>query len=137
MTTVPRVRDFMTSCPVTIEIDAPLADARARMAELAIRHLPVVRDGRLVGILSDRDIHLAESLVADRSHGEPLGVEDAMTEMVFTCGPEAHLHAVAAEMASEKLGSAVVVSPEHPSRVLGLFTTVDALRALAQFAPHA
>lgn len=134
---IARVREFMTTCPETIAVEAPLVEARSRMAERNIRHLPVVRDGRLVGIVTDRDINLAESLLVDEPpRAKPPTVQDAMTEMVFTCGPDAHLHAVAAEMAADKHGSAVVVDPEHPRKVLGVFTTVDALRALARFAPQ-
>jgi acetoin utilization protein AcuB len=135
--TIARVREFMTTCPETIEADARVSDARARMAELKIRHLPVVRDGQLVGVLSDRDVNLIESLLVDEPpRAEPPTVADAMTEIVFTCGPNAHLHAVASEMARDKHGSAVVVAPDHPLKVLGVFTTTDALRALSQFAPQ-
>jgi CBS domain-containing protein len=49
----------------------------------------------------------------------------------------AHLHAVATEMAEHKYGSAVVVEHEHPTKVVGVFTTVDALRALARYTGHA
>jgi acetoin utilization protein AcuB len=136
-TTIAKVRDFMTTCPHTIDDDKTLADARTSMAKLGGRHLPVVRDGRLVGILSDRDIALAESLLADSGDRTRVPtVADAMTEVVFTCGPEAHLHAVAGEMVKQKHGSAVVVDPEHPLKVLGVFTTSDALRALEVFAPQ-
>jgi CBS domain-containing protein len=135
--TIARVREFMTTCPETIEADARLSEARARMAELKIRHLPVVRDGKLVGIVTDRDVNLTESLLLDEPpRANPVGVAEAMTEVVFTCGPNAHLHAVASEMARDKHGSAVVVDPEHPLKILGVFTTSDALRALSQFAPQ-
>jgi len=137
MTIIARVREFMTTCPETIEVDARVSDARTRMAELKIRHLPVVRAGRLVGIVTDRDVNLTESLLVDEPpRAKPPTVEDAMTEVVFTCGPDAHLHAVAAAMASDKHGSAVVVDPEHPQRILGVFTTTDALLALSRFAPQ-
>lgn len=136
-TIIARVREFMTTCPETIEIDALVSEARTRMAEMNIRHLPVVRGGRLVGIISDRDVNLTESLLVDEPpRAKPPTVEAAMTEVVFTCGPDAHLHAVAASMAEDKHGSAVVVDPEHPRKILGVFTTTDALRALARFAPQ-
>lgn len=134
---IARVHEFMTACPHTIERDATLADARAAMIELRARHLPVVHQGLLVGILSDRDVELCESLLVDtpgRAH--PPTVSEAMTEVVFTCGPMAHLHAVANEMAKHKYGSAVVVDADHPHQVVGMFTTTDALRALATFAPQ-
>lgn len=127
------VRQYMTVVPETIAADLALAQARDRMFQLDARHLPVVENGELVGILSDRDLHLAESLGHDL---DTTPVRRAMTPQPFSCGPEAHLHAVAAEMAAHKYGSAIVVDRDHPGHVLGLFTTTDALRALADLAAH-
>jgi hypothetical protein len=58
--------------------------------------------------------------------------EPTVREVAFTCGPNAHLRAVA----KHKIGSAVVVDPDTPNEVVGLFTTTDALCALAIFAPY-
>lgn len=127
------VRHFMTPSPETIAPDLTLAQARERMFHLGARHLPVVEGGELVGILSDRDVALVEGVGNDLTR---LSVRQAMTLQPFTCGPEAHLHAVAAEMAAHKYGSAVIVDREHPGHVLGLFTTTDALRALAHIGGH-
>lgn len=129
----PTIRDFMTASPATIEADLSLALARERMFQVGARHLPVVRDGVLVGIVSERDIALVESLAGG---DDEWTVERAMTPQPFTCGPDAHLHAVAAEMAQHKYGTAVVVDVEHPSSVVGVFTTTDAMRALAHYTRH-
>lgn len=131
--TIPTIRHFMTPAPETINAELTLAQARDRMFQLNARHLPVVADGELVGILSDRDITVIDSVFGDLSR---LQVRQAMTAQPFTCGPEAHIHAVAAEMAAHKYGTAVVVDRDHPGHVVGLFTTTDALRALAQLTGH-
>jgi acetoin utilization protein AcuB len=136
-TPIAKIRQFMTTCPHTIESDARLTEARLRMMELQARHLPVVEHGRLVGLLSDRDIALCESLLTEPSDATKAPtVREAMSENVFTCGPDAHLHAVAREMATRKIGSAVIVEPAHPMKVMGVFTTTDALGALALYAPQ-
>ncbi len=127
------VRQFMTPAPETIAADLTLAQARGRMFQINARHLPVVHNGELVGILSDRDISLVEAVEGDLDR---LLVRQAMTQVPFTCGPGAHLHAVAAEMAAHKYGSAIVVDREHPGDVVGVFTTTDALRALAELGGH-
>lgn len=54
-----------------------------------------------------------------------------MTETVFICGPDAHLNAVATEMLDRRCGSAVIVEPDKPTHVLGIFTVTDALRVLS------
>jgi CBS domain-containing protein len=50
------VADYMTELPVTVSPDDDLTVAARRMAELGVRHLPVVDGQRLVGMLSIRDL---------------------------------------------------------------------------------
>jgi acetoin utilization protein AcuB len=120
------VERFMTAHPVCIASDRTLAEAHRTMRERGIRHLPVVDGGRLVGLVSQRDLYLVETLQGVSPDQER--VEEAMTAEPFTVAPDAPLEYVAAVMAEHKYGSAVVV---HGGAVVGLFTTVDALRALA------
>lgn len=56
-----RVADYMTEQPVTVAPNDDLEVAARRMAEIGVRHLPVVEGDRLVGVLSMRDLLLAES----------------------------------------------------------------------------
>jgi CBS domain-containing protein len=51
-----RVADYMTDRPVTVRPDEDLEVAAGRMAALGVRHLPVVERGRLLGVLSMRDL---------------------------------------------------------------------------------
>ncbi len=51
------VRDVMTRSPVTFDVEGRLSDAVAMMEERHIRHMPVLRDGKLAGLLSDQDVH--------------------------------------------------------------------------------
>ena len=57
------VSDYMTPAPEVLRPDSELADAARVMLELGVRHLPIMRDGRLVGVQSMRDV-----LGADDSH---------------------------------------------------------------------
>ena len=120
------VADWMTPCPLTIEASEPLSTARTRMRDNEVRHLPVLRGDRLVGILSQRDLHLLETLGGvDREL--VLAVEDAMTPAPFVVERRAKLEDVASVMVEKGYGSAIVV---EDARVVGVFTTTDALRAL-------
>lgn len=120
------VRDFMTTQPVTIGAAQTLAAAHRLMREHEIRHLPVLSAGKVVGLVSMRDLHLVETF--GDADPDSVPVEDAMTAEPYCVSPLAHLENVARQMAEHKFGSAVVCDHE---RVVGMFTTVDALRALA------
>lgn len=119
------IEKFMTRSVHTIGTKAPLAEAHRMMNEHGIRHLPVLEGGRLVGMLSQRDLHLVETL--KDVDPQEVQVEEAMSQDCYTAEPEASLAAVAREMAQHKYGSAVIL---RGAEVLGIFTTTDALRAL-------
>jgi acetoin utilization protein AcuB len=89
--------------------------------------MPVLHGGKLVGVVSQRDLHLVESL--GEVDPENIAVEEAMSQDVYAVPPKTPLKEVVTEMASRKLGSAVVVDG---TQVVGIFTTIDALDALAE-----
>jgi acetoin utilization protein AcuB len=124
---IPSIQKYMTTTPHSIGSEQTLAKATEVMNEYHIRHLPVLHGGRLLGILTDRDIKLIEAL--RDVDAKKVTVEEAMTERPYTVDPEAPLDQVAKTMAEKKYGSAVVVQNQ---RVVGIFTTVDACEALTE-----
>ena len=124
---IPTIQKYMTTTPHTIGSDQTIAKASALMSEYRIRHLPVLRGGQLLGVLSDRDIKLIETF--RDVDATKLQVEEAMTEQPYTVAPEMPLDEVVSTMAEKKYGSAVIVQ-NH--KVVGIFTTVDACQALAE-----
>lgn len=124
--TVP-VRNYMTRSPLTIGPRQTLDEAHRLMRANRIRHLPVLDQGKLVGIVSQRDLMLIESL-PDVSPAE-VPVEDAMTTEVLSVTASTPLATVVRQMADRRRGSAVVISR---AAVVGVFTTVDACRTLAR-----
>jgi acetoin utilization protein AcuB len=121
------MRHVMTPTPHTIGTDQPLSRAHEMMREHAIRHLPVLRGGKLVGILSQRDLYFLEAVVGVDTQLDV--VADAMTSEVYTVGPEEKVSDVVRAMAEHRYGSAVVVERAH---VVGIFTVTDALGLLAE-----
>ena len=120
---MPPISRYMTRQPWTIRHDASLKLAGQLMREHRVRHLPVLDAGKLVGLVSERDV-----LLFDR-RGEPdTKVEDAMSVDVYGVRPTDPIEGVVASMAERKLGSAVVL--DRRGEVEGIFTTVDALRVL-------
>src|SRR5678815_511596 len=111
------VYSCMTPSPLTIGRDQTLATAHELMRKHAIRHLPVLDGGVLVGIVTDRDLHLVESLAG--TDPKSTLVEDAMTPDPYIVAADAPLHDVAKQMVDHKYGCAVVVDRGH---VAGIFT---------------
>lgn len=120
---------FMTISAHAVGNDQMLGSAHALMKQHGIRHLPVMAGGVVIGILSERDILLLESL--DRGAPQHMTVERAMTPDPYIVPPDAPLDEVVAHMVEHHIGSAVVVE-DH--RLVGIFTATDALRALAELA---
>ena len=126
MKAIPKIQKYMSDNPQTINADLSLIQAKKMFADLHIRHLPVLQNGKIVGLLSDRDVALMLSFQG--VNPESTTVQDAMTEKPYLTNPDASLDAVALEMAEKRYGSAIVVD-NH--KVVGIFTAVDGLRALS------
>lgn len=63
------IRDFMTGSPETIELDAPIAFALHKMDIGGYRHIPVMNEGKVTGVISVRDIlrHITEGLMSRKA----------------------------------------------------------------------
>lgn len=124
---IPSVQKYMTKVPKSIGFDRPLSHAMEVMRELRIRHLPVLKGGELVGILTDRDIKLVTSF--EKVDPEKMMVDEACTFDPYMTSPGAPLSEVAAHMAEKKYGCALVVDNK---KLVGILTEVDICRALAE-----
>lgn len=120
------VRRYMTPSPLTIGRGTTIQAAMLKMRQENVRHLPIVDDGILTGLVSERELEIVAALpTIDPSHGS---VELAMIPEPFQVDVETPLGKLAADMAEARIGSAVLTSD---GEVVGIFTTVDALRALS------
>jgi acetoin utilization protein AcuB len=122
-----KISDYMSPFPQTIGEDITLTKALEMLRERRIRHLPVQYGGRLVGVLSDRDIKLALTVYPA---AKDIKVGDIMTEEPYTVSPETSMQEVLHQMAIHKYGC-VIVEDEN-SRAIGILTTTDAVRILSE-----
>lgn len=124
---IPPVQKYMTAAPHTIGTQQTVREASDLMRKHSIRHLPVLKGEHLMGMLSERDVAVI-SAFKDVDPGR-VPVEQAMSEDPYTVGPDTPVNEVAAKMAANRYGSAIVV---HNRKVVGVFTAVDACRVLAE-----
>lgn len=125
-----KVEDRMSQVLFLVRPTDPLAEAREMMTANACRHLPVVEDGALVGMISLGDLYVMEAL--NQLDPEDTEVQSAMSRDILAVPRGTPLRHVAAEMARLHVGSAIVVDGVRP---IGIFTSTDACRVLAEVLP--
>jgi CBS domain-containing protein len=125
MRCIPLIRSVMTPFPHSVDVGEPIAIAKQVMADLSIRHLPVMEDGRLIDVISDRDLKLALDPSLGLPPEEELVVRDVCLGDAYVVNVTARLDYVLLEMAKRHIGSALVVKER---KLVGIFTTTDACR---------
>jgi acetoin utilization protein AcuB len=107
------VQELMTKNPITVEPGDSLARADARMKAGGFRRLPVVHEGKLIGILSEYDLRpYLESL-------DTIVVLEAMTPDPVTVSPAATLEHAVALLKGKEIGALPVV---NYGRLIGIIT---------------
>lgn len=128
-TSIP-VEEFTTPDPVTATEEMGIDELRRLMDQHGIRHLPVLRDGRVVGVISDRDVRLVYGLT-DLEKNQVCAM-DIMSPDPLAVTASTPLDKVAYLMSDRKVGSVIVNEEDGP--FLGIFTATDALNALVEIA---
>jgi acetoin utilization protein AcuB len=130
MSRIPAIKAVMTPFPFSIDADDDLAEARRRMVQHGIRHLPVLAGGAPIGILSNRDLERAEAAMAVAGGARAGRVGDVCRFPAYAVSLDEPVDNVLAHMATERLGSALVLRGD---KVVGIFTTTDACRLFAEY----
>ena len=119
------VREVMATHPITVRPHETARHAYQLMRDNRFRHLPVVEDGRLVGILSDRDLRpvlLSPGLARAR-------VRELMSEDLTTVGPDTPIEEAASLLVVKKIGCLPVVAQ---GQLVGIVTETDLLAVLVE-----
>lgn len=139
MTTPQLVSEVMTKDVVSVSEDQTLADLLTSMRGMRFRHTPVTDDGRLVGLLSERDLlrMSSSSLLPHRDGDEILHrrfhVRDVMTKDVATVSPSTILRHAGALMLEKRIGCLPVVDEKNV--LVGIITTSDFLKMAISLLP--
>jgi acetoin utilization protein AcuB len=121
------VRDIMSSPAVSIPPAMTLEDAYRVMQQRSIRHLPVLDEGRLVGVVTDRDLRLATSTFALSPLSLRRPVSEVMCAEPMTADVGDPVEDVAFRMRERKIGCLPVMDD---GQLIGIITGVDLLDAL-------
>ena len=127
------VRELMTPTPISVSPNTPVDEARALMQQHRIRHLPVLDNERLVGMISDRDIRLVLPSPATSLSVYEIGylltrltVAEIMTRFPITIAPDRPVTEAVRRMLANKVGALPVVAE---GKVVGIVTRTNLLQA--------
>ena len=131
------VRELMTADPLSVAADLGVDDALALLEDRGLRHLLVTEDGRLVGVLSDRDMLSAMGGLPRRVHAcrgpgvdeqLPKVVAEIMTPAPITAAPDDDVATLVLALVDRDIGCVPVVASGRP---VGIVTEADLLAACA------
>ena len=120
MERIPPIKAVMTPFPHSVRIDESIETARQTMRAQSIRHLAVTDEGRLVGVISARELELAAGARV---------VGDAQLAGAYVVELTEPLDRVLLAMSRSHLGSTLVVKR---GKLVGIFTTSDACRIFGE-----
>ena len=126
------IREYMNTNVITVKSDSPIHDAEKIMRDNKIRRLPVVDNGKLVGIITrDKLREVVPSPATSLSIWElnyllaKLKVKDVMEKKLFTVNPDTTVEQAVSEAQQRGIGTLIVVDSKEPDKLVGIATTTD------------
>lgn len=131
-----RVKDLMNHAPEVVSPDARLHDVLTKMNQAGYRHLPVVADGKLVGIITDRDLRLAVDSPVVKKRADlkretvldEIRVDQCMSPDPQCVSSNKPAHEVADLLSINKFGAMPVVDE---GKLVGMISCIDFLKHYA------
>lgn len=128
------VEEFTTPDPIMVTQDTALDEIQMLIEKSGVRHLPVVGNNQVVGIISDRDLRFYSGLSDAEKY--QITAADIMSPDPLTVSCSTPLDQVAFLMSERKVGSAIVIEEDN-DQLYGIFTATDALNALVELVRQA
>ena len=126
---IPTMAAVMTPFPFSVDVSDSMLRARDLMTEHDVRHLPVVKNHKLLGILTDRDLKRALDPDLGLPPKNELFVRDVYLPDPYIVDDLSPLDDVLEHMAAHHIGSALVTKN---GRLAGIFTSTDACRVYCE-----
>jgi acetoin utilization protein AcuB len=126
---IPQVGSVMTPFPHFADADDGIAEVERLMDQHHVRHVPVQQDGRVVGIVSQRDLRRLIDRFLPITDKARIRARDIMINDPYVVAFDTPLHEVALEMAKRHIGSAIVL---HHRKLAGILSATDICRIVAE-----
>jgi acetoin utilization protein AcuB len=120
----------MTSFPYFVDSDDPVGRLEKMMDDRGIRHLPVQEKGKLVGIVSERDLHHRLPRIAQPEEKSRLRARDIMVSNPYVVAFNTPLNEVVSQMAMRRIGSVIVT---RRGKLAGILSAMDVCRIFAEY----
>ena len=127
---MPIVGAVMTSFPYFVEADDTATTLESMMDEHNIRHLPVQEQGKVIGIVSERDLHHRIKRDAPNAEKDKIQARDVMVTDPYIVPFRTPLHEVVLQMAARRIGSVLV---QRRGKLAGILSAIDVCRIFGEF----
>jgi acetoin utilization protein AcuB len=124
-----KVKDCMTCNPISFRSTTHVFAAKKRMAEAGIRHIPVVDGHELIGIVTERDLHLYEGVYKDKDFDREVTLAELCLFEPYAVDEDTRLSKVLRVMREHKYGSILITKD---GKLSGILTLVDVCRVLEE-----
>jgi acetoin utilization protein AcuB len=127
---VPVVGAVMTSFPYFVEPDDTATKMERMMDQHGIRHLPVQEKGKVIGIVSERDLHHYVKRSSPQEEKDKIHARHIMVRDPYVVPFRAPLNEVVFEMAKRRIGSVLV---QRQGKLAGILSAIDVCRILGEY----
>lgn len=121
------IEEYTSPIDFILDPDETLESAFGRIIHLTYRHYPVVSEGEVKGIVSQRDLAIFNNSCVSRSG---LTIRDIMNEDVLCVAKGASMEETVFKMSKRKVGSAIVTT--ETGDIYGIFTSIDVMNAMVE-----
>lgn len=122
------VDEYVSPILYSADPETSLSEIESKIDQMGFRHVPILKNEKIVGIISERDLSLAMRL----GNAQELRAKDVMVHEPFCVQAGTPIEDVAYELSNRKIGSAIVL--DNKGSLEGIFTSTDALNALVELA---
>lgn len=126
LSTIP-IKQHVVALQQSVDVDDPVWKAWRMMKDQSVKHLPVTKNGKIVGVVSDRDI----VQISGFNGGQSMAVKEAMSMDPLVVTIDDNMEAVLQKMISKDQQQAVVV--DHEQKIVGLFSWSCAFQFFLEF----